>query len=229
MSNATPAGAAPPVRRTGSFRMVATVALVSFLSGVLIFGVVAATEARIESNKRRTLEAAIFNVLPNAETKQTFAVTNDGFEPVGAEIKNAEKVYAGYDAQGKLVGIAIEAAAQGYQDVIRALYGYSPEKEAVVGFHVLESKETPGLGDRIARDPDFLANFDELDAALGPDKKELVHPIVVVKHGEKNQEWEIDGISGATISSKAVGQMLRESIERMAPFIHEHLDQLRKG
>ena len=46
----------------------------------------------------------------------------------------------------------------GYQDVIRILlYGYSPEHQAIVGMRVLESRETPGLGDKIEKDPAFLA------------------------------------------------------------------------
>ena len=48
-------------------------------------------------------------------------------------------VYAGYDARNRLVGVALEAAGQGFQDTIRFIYGYSPEKQAVVGFVVLES------------------------------------------------------------------------------------------
>ncbi len=87
-----------------------------------------------------------------------------------ADAGGADIVYAAYDAEGKLVGVAIAAAGMGYQDTIRLLYGYSPDKDAIVGFQVLESRETPGLGDRIGSDPDFLANFAalsvKLDAAL---------------------------------------------------------------
>ena len=61
----------------------------------------------------------------------------------------ARLVHAGYDETGRLVGLALPARAMGYQDQIHALYGYSPEQEAIVGLRVLESRETPGLGDRI--------------------------------------------------------------------------------
>ena len=36
----------------------------------------------------------------------------------------------------------------GYQDVIVVFYGYSSADDAVIGIRVLESKETPGLGDQ---------------------------------------------------------------------------------
>ena len=35
----------------------------------------------------------------------------------------------------------------GYQDVIHVLWGYSITEEAIVGLKVLESRETPGLGE----------------------------------------------------------------------------------
>jgi electron transport complex protein RnfG len=38
------------------------------------------------------------------------------------------------------------------------LFGYDPEQQKIVGFYVLESKETPGIGDKIEKDP-FLSNM----------------------------------------------------------------------
>ena len=58
-------------------------------------------------------------------------------------------VHAGYDAEERLVGLAIDAQGMGYQDNIRVLYSYSFEQDAIIGFKVLESKETPGLGDKV--------------------------------------------------------------------------------
>jgi electron transport complex protein RnfG len=220
------ATANPQVEKPSSLKMVRTLGGVSMLSGLLLFFVYEGTEARIANNKRRALEAAVFTVLPGAESRVTFAVGPDGFTRLDTDDPTAQKVYAGYDAQGKLVGVAIDAAAQGYQDVVRALYGYSPEKQCIIGFTVLESKETPGLGDRIAKDPEFLANFEAMDAQLNDDNTALVHPIETVKAGTKSESWQIDGIAGATISSKAVGRMLGESTEQMLPLIAQHLNEL---
>lgn len=129
-------------------------------------------------------------------------------------------VHAGYDESGSLVGVAIQAQGMGYQDVIRILYGYDPASDAIIGMQVLASKETPGLGDKIEKDPAFLANFEALDVKLAPDGQSLQHPIEAVKGGQKSQPWQIDGITGATISSKAIAGMLRESSARWVPIIH---------
>ena len=133
-------------------------------------------------------------------------------------------VHAGYDDNGSLVGVAVQAQGMGYQDVIRVLYGYDPARDAIIGMQVLASKETPGLGDKIEKDPAFLANFDALDVSLAPDGQSLQHPIEAVKGGEKSQPWQIDGITGATISSKAIAGTLRESSAQWVPLIHRQRD-----
>ena len=69
-------------------------------------------------------------------------------------------------------------------------------------------------------DPEFLANFKALDAS---------HPITAVKHGTKKNPWEIDAISGATISSRAVGRLLAGSVKEMAPLIERNKDRIERG
>ena len=67
---------------------------------------------------------------------------------------------------------------------------------------VIESNEPPGLGDKISKDPAFARNFDEI--AVEP-------TIVAVKTGAKRLPHEVDAITGATISSKAVVRILNGS------------------
>jgi electron transport complex protein RnfG len=136
-------------------------------------------------------------------------------------------VHAGYGAEGALVGLAIEAEGMGYQDVIRLLYGYSFADDAVIGIRVLESRETPGLGDRIETDAAFLANFERLDVTLTDELAAVVHPIEAVKPGEKQHPWQVDGITGATISAVAVTDILSRSTARWLPRIRQRLDDFR--
>ncbi|MEA3364782.1 MAG: FMN-binding protein [Candidatus Hydrogenedentes bacterium] len=218
--------------------MIATLGGVAFLSGFLIFFVVRATEAGIKQNKLEQLRNAVFEVLPGVVASQAFALEENGFRPVEVDdpTPGMKKVYAGYSENGALVGVAIEAAAQGYQNVIRAIYGYDPQSESMTGFTVLESSETPGLGDRIAKDPAFLANFFATDSspetvslAMGEEGETLAHPVTFAKKDEKTEPWQVEGISGATISSKAVARMLNNSAQEAVPIIQAHLDQLQKG
>jgi Na+-translocating ferredoxin:NAD+ oxidoreductase subunit G len=98
----------------------------------------------------------------------------------------------------------------------------------VIGFAVLQSAETPGLGDKIETDPAFLANFDGLSVALNDAATALAHEIVTVKSGTKTEAWQIDGITGATVSSVAVGKALRESTARMVPLLAPHVAALQQ-
>ncbi len=189
------------------------------------------TKPRIAQLKAEALEKAIFKVLPGAATKATYKLNkNNAFvlaDKDAGDHKNkkaAKLVYAGFDAEDKLVGIAIEASGIGFADVLRILYGYDPVAQKIIGFYVLDSKETPGLGDKIEKDTNFLANFDGLDVALSTDFNALENTVVTVKHGAKENAWEIDGITGATISSRAIGDIMASSTGFWMPAIYKNKD-----
>jgi electron transport complex protein RnfG len=209
--------------------MVRAMVGVGLVCAFLIVTVFQLTRPIIARNRAEALERAIFQVLPGARTSATFQWTEgEGFRPV-AESTDGDVVHAAFDESGTLVGLAIEARGMGYQDVIHVLYGYSVEQQAVIGFRVLESRETPGLGDRIENDSEFLRNFERLDVALSADGAQVAHPIRAVKRGRKAHPWEIDGITGATISSVAVADMLRASTTRRLPRIRAHIDDFRRS
>jgi len=215
--------------QTPSFAMLRTLGGIAMLSGLLVVLVFQYTQPIIEENKRIAIEQAVSRVIPGVVSKKDFILGPDGLFDAGGKDLKGEKVYAAYDAKGELKGVALEAAATGYQDVIRILYGYNQDCQCVTGIKVLKMAETPGLGDKIAFDPDFLKNFEALDARLNEAKNALDNTIVTVKHGTKREQWEIDSISGATISSKAIGRMINDSGQRMFPLIIKHLDELRAG
>lgn len=208
---------------TSGQKMLLTMTGIGVFCALMIVLSYQGTLPRIEQLKAEALEKAIFKVVPGMESKRTFRMESDGsFTEVSGKEKDARLVYAGYDKEGKLVGVAVEAAGMGFADVIKVIYGYDPEKEAVVGFYVLESKETPGLGDKIEKDPNFLANFEALDVSLTEDKSKTKNTVVAVKQGQKKNNWEVDGITGATISSRAIGNLLGTSTAEMAPVLHKN-------
>jgi RnfABCDGE-type electron transport complex G subunit len=128
---------------------------------------------------------------------------------------------------GRLAGIAAEGAAKGYADNVRILFAWDPLSRKVTGFSVVAARETPGIGDKVSKDRDFLANF-PLAAEVAADGKALIHEIRTVKHGTKTQPWEIDAIAGATITSRAVGRAINDTAQALLPRIAPHLDQLKE-
>ncbi len=180
------------------------------------------TLPRIERNKAVALEKAVFQVLPGAMNKETFQLDQGKISVLSGEAaKDVQLIYVGYDESGELAGIAVEASGLGFADVIRILYGYDPANQKIIGFHVLESKETPGLGDKIEKDPIFLENFKALDVSLTENKSGLENAVVPVKKGSKKNPWEVDGITGATISSRAIGNIIGSSTEKWIPLIYK--------
>ena len=157
-------------------------------------------------------------VLPAAHS--TVEVTKDADGRLVAATQPAVMpVFLGYDENDELIGAVITARAMGYADYVTVLFSYSFEKQAIVGSKVLESKETPGLGDKVELEPHFLANFEALDARLNEDGTALANPIVTVKQGEKTEPWQVDGITGATITSEAIGVILNQGASEWVPLL----------
>ncbi|MDH5632164.1 MAG: RnfABCDGE type electron transport complex subunit G [Gammaproteobacteria bacterium] len=214
--------------RVSPTRLVLVLGSIAMLSGLLVVTTVELTAERIAENKRHAIEKAVFQVIPGAQSRRDFSVI-DKTVSIAAENNNAAAtIYAGYDESGQLKGIAAEAVAVGYQDKIHVLYGYSPDCQCITGIRVLKMAETPGLGDKINTDPAFLENFRALDAQLNDSADALRNAIVTVKHGRKRNAWQIDAISGATISSNAVGHMLNNSAQTLLPVLMPQLDKLRE-
>lgn len=211
--------------QTGSGKMLVAMVGIGTICALLIALVYEGTLDRIADLQAKALEAAVFRVLPGTSSTTVFALTDSGsFEPAqeGAE----RVVYAGYNDQGALTGVAMEAAGQGYAGIIRILVGYDPAAETVVGFYVLQSNETPGLGDKIEKDENFLANFTALDLSL--ENGQLKNRVVPVKNGTKANPWEVEAITGATISSRAIAETIDKGIGDMVPLIHEHQQDFQK-
>jgi len=211
-----------------STKLISTLATVAMISGLLVVLVYEYTKPIIAENQRLATERAIFKVLPKAKTRLTFVVDQDKL--ILANDKTVgELVYAGYDANNRLVGVAINAAAQGYQGTIKILYGYKPDSACITGFDVLKSTETPGFGTKITTDPGFLANFKCLDAQVNVAQSGLINKIITVRYGTKQHDWEIDAISGSTITSNAIGRMLDKSGQAILPVIARNIEQLKQG
>lgn len=184
-----------------SMKLIATLAIAGLISGIAIIAIYEVTLPTITAYKAKMLQEAIFKVLPNVVQIQKMQYINNKLLPINSEDNN-EIIYAGFDANKNLVGYAIEASGPGFQDTIQILYGYIPAQRLIVGMEVLESRETPGLGDKIYKDADFQMNFKSL----------IIDPtVILVKKGMKSAPNEVDSITGATISSKAIVRIINKS------------------
>ena len=198
---------APPERpRASSARLIATLAVAGAVAGFFIVLVFQWSNPRIEAYRAQVLAAAIQEVLAGPASTSTFFLIDGRFTDrpgEGVDTTQVDRVYVGYDASGAALGVALSAGEPGFQDVIRLLFGYDPVAEQVIGMKVLESKETPGLGDKIEKDTVFVAEF----AGVGV-------PLVAVRPARAaGTADEVVMITGATISSQAVVDIINHRLE----------------
>lgn len=203
----------PVTESVSTFRLVATLAVAGALAGLLIVLVNQHTKPIIDKYKAEQLQKAVYEVLPGVERYNTFYLVDNALSmnlPEGAKESEYKRIYVGYDNSSKVSGVAISRGESGFQDVVQVIFGFDPSTGKLMGMKVLDSKETPGLGDKIFKDMAFVNQF-----FANPDT-----PLVAVKPGAgKGQPGEIDTITGATISSKVVIDIINHGLEEWKPLI----------
>jgi electron transport complex protein RnfG len=209
--------------------MIRTMGLVALICGFAVTLAYQWTKPYVEENQRITTARAVSAVLPAAVTQKAFLLGTEEATPALPDSPPEETVYVGYDAEGEVVGVAARGASRGYADLVHVMYAYDPACACINAMKVVKMNETPGIGDGVTKDPAFLENFRALDARLNPEGDALANRIVTVKHGTKREAWQIDAISGATVTSKAIGRGLDQSAQRIVPRVHRHLAELAKG
>ena len=189
----------------GSSRLIISMAIAGFISGVIIITIYLLTFDTIKENKARELQNAVFKVLPGVSKMQKLHEINNKLVVVKTDEVDEEMIFAGYDDKGQFIGYAIQGAGPGFQDTIKLLFGYQVNQSKIIGMEILDSRETPGLGDKIFKDMDFVNEFKSL----------LIETeIKSVKKGKKSQQNEVDSITGATISSKAVVKIINKAYQK---------------
>jgi electron transport complex protein RnfG len=213
-----PSASAPtPGAGTPSWRLLATLAFAGALAGGLIVSVYGATLPRIEAHRASLVEGAVREVLKLPARWDTLYLDRDALTrqlPTGADPKTAERVFLGFDAEGRTVGAAITAGRPGFADVVTLIFGFDPASGALLGMKVLASKETPGLGDKIEKDTAFGAQF-----------AGAIAPLKGVKARTGGNPSEVVTITGATISSRTVIRIINEATARWRPLLKAYLER----
>ena len=175
----------------------------SFFFGLLIAVTSAGLSPRIrqnEINKRNRLTAIL---LPEAKDFIPLA------KPIEIQGRGGKKesvqVYKAVSESGQVVGWSFEAVGPGFQDKIKLVVALDGDLEKIAGYDVLSSNETPGFGDRIK-------NNYYRDQFKGAPAEELK----LVTVGNPNKiDSEIVAISGATISSEAVVDIMNNYVTQI--------------
>jgi electron transport complex protein RnfG len=198
----------PVVVDASSFRLVGTLTVAGAVAGLVIVLVFQWAEPLIEAYRARVLAEAVTEVLGGAGRYKTVFMDQDGVyksQPLADTATLGERIYVGYDGAGSPIGVAVPGDKAGFQDVIRLIFGYDPGSGEVLGMKVLESKETPGLGDKIEKDSTFVDQFVRVATLIQG----------VKKGRERGTDDEVVMITGATISSQAVIDIINMRVDEL--------------
>jgi Na+-translocating ferredoxin:NAD+ oxidoreductase subunit G len=197
-----------------SGRLIATLGVAGALAGLLIVSVHQWTQPRILAHQARAIAAAVDEVLQGPERTETLFLWDGALTPTppaGVDTVQLDRVWAGYDASGARVGFAMIGAEAGFQDIIKVMFGYDAEANRVLGMRILESKETPGLGDKIFKDTVFVGQFRSAQLPMTPTKPGT----------GTGDPREVDTITGATISARTVINIINNRVERVRPLLED--------
>ncbi len=173
--------------------MVLTLLLITGLSSLALSGVYELTKGPIAKARKEKKEKAIKAVIPEFDTMLIKMVMPE----TGKD--SVELITASRDSLW--IGTAISTYTyKGYSGLIRLMVGFLPDG-CIENVAVLEQKETPGLGTKIADDK-FKSQF----IGKNPEKFNLK----VKKDG-----GDVDAITAATISSRAYCDAVQRAYEAL--------------
>ena len=171
------------------FRIAFNLVAACFISGLVIAAVYYVT-APIAAEKAEQMKQ---------ESMRELVADAESFQPVAGH----EGWFAAQRG-GATVAYIVPSETKGYGGAIKMLVAVTADGKAM-DFSILAHNETPGLGDN-AQKPAFRNQFKGKDAS---------HLIVVKDPGNRE---DIQAMTGATISSRAVTLGVKQAVEAVAEF-----------
>lgn len=179
--------------------MILSLGIIGILAGGLLGGMYAITKDPIAEAEKKQLTESIAEVAPSfsnspEDDKTTIEISGKEFT-----------VYPAID-NGKLNGAAVLGfSMDGFSGEVAVLCGFDAQGN-VKDYRVIRHAETPGLG---AKMEEWFHDPTGARSVIG--KNPSVQNFYVSKDKDKN--GEIDGITAATISSRAFLSVMRDAYE----------------
>lgn len=175
-------------------KMLVTLTVVGVVSGGLLSQISNWAEPKIELNRKLETERAIFLVQPDAKSYKKIENSKIELYQVFKDEANSEPL-----------GYALPFEGNGFQGKIRLMVGVKNDLKELVGLEVLEQVETPGLGTKVTEEP-FTNQFNGISA----------NPNVNWTKAQADKDKaEIQTITGATISSKAIVIIINQGLNEL--------------
>lgn len=178
--------------------------VLGILSAFLLLKVEALTVEKIKQNRERELKNAILEAASiDYKENQVFQVFDKNIRK--KMVKTSDNEFEYYLSPDDLY--IFEFEGRGLWGMIEGVMALKPDLETIKSIRIISQKETPGLGGRISEES-FLSQFEK--------KKVSPQLPLILKVREKAKKInEIDAITGATMTSSALIDMLNKSVLRI--------------
>ena len=181
----------------------ATLAVIAALCTALVAFTFIMTEEHIEANEQawleRSLQPALSGLFYDSGVTESMVVIPPPHGLPGSEAAIVYRVYAEDEA---VAALFVVNARDGYAGPIRILVGIDVQGN-VTGVHVLEHRETPGLGDRVETSrSDWATQFDGR-SLLDPEPADWAI---------KRDGGQFDQLTGASVTPRAIVKAIRETL-----------------
>lgn len=180
--------------------------IVNLVAASVLAGVYYITKPKIELQEKLLREEALTKVMPESVGNRLEPVEDDGKISYWKVFKGSDKRVRGY---------VFIAKKYGYSSVIETMVGMKTNG-VVTGVRIINQNETPGLGAKIieiASNRTVLKAIKEIFSKRKKAQRELA-PYFTEQFTDRNIKKidisNIDAITGATISSKAVVDSIKE-------------------
>jgi Na+-transporting NADH:ubiquinone oxidoreductase subunit C len=188
-------------------RMAAMLQRISGLGELLADSTAATLEARVvdlATGETSTTDPERFDPVEAAQDLERGRALAPEADVAGlGRVAKKGVVYLVHGRTGRLELVILPFRARGYQSVIGGFIALEPDLHTVAALNVVDQRETPGLGARV-QSPQWQAAWPgrsvvDAEGALS----------ITVVRGRGSAAYEVDGITGATRSSQAVGNAVR--------------------
>ncbi len=182
----------------GKLNMILFVIVLGAISSGILTTMDSITNEKIESNKELAVKASVLTAFDMEFTDETieeiFKNNIEAYEKDGTTFYSSTKGEVGFSFSGS-----------GLWGPIEGTIALNPDLETIKGIKISAQEETPGLGGVVAEQW-YLEQFKG---------KKVTPSLVFLKTSKENKlDNEIDGISGATLTSNAFELLLNTDIKK---------------
>ena len=149
------------------------------------------------------VESNYDHIKASASAQSSSIVPKDQDIAILKRRENIAPIYIWYSEEEQIQKVVLPIRGYGLWGTLYGYISLDSDLNTVKGIEYYDHKETPGLGGEVDN-PDWKSDWDGKKVYDSSGKV-----ILYVTKGPSSEEYEIDGISGATLTSNGVTNMIR--------------------